>query len=322
MFRAWSLAVMMSVAGLGAAAQKAAIVPPDAKLEKVAGDCKFTEGPAADKDGNVYFTDSPNHRIMVVRADGKVEVWHKKSQDANGMRFDAKGRLHACCGEDGARAVVRWDTSAPNGKAVILADRYNDKRLTAPNDLCIDHQGRIYFTDPCYGRKPKDGQEKFAVYRIEADKGEPIPNKVTRVIDDVAMPNGIAISPDQKTLYIADNVPGKKGPHTLIAYDLAADGSCKRRGVLHDFGERRGIDGMVVDTDGNIYATAESGDKTGVYIFSPAGKQLGFIRTPETATNCTFGGRDLRTLYITAGRSMYKIGVNATGFLVYPPLPK
>jgi gluconolactonase len=292
------------------------LIPAGAKLEKVAGDCKFTEGPAADSDGNVFFTDSPSNRIMVLRPDGKVEVWNSKSQDANGMRLDAKGRLVACCGEDGARAVRRYEK---DGSVTVLAERYQGKKLTAPNDLCIDRQGRIYFTDPCYGRKPADGQEKFAVYRIDADKGEPIPNKLTRVIDDVAMPNGIAISPDDKTLYIADNVPGKKGPHTLIAYDIAADGSCKRRGVLHDFGERRGIDGMVVDTAGNIYATAESGDKTGVYIFSPAGKQLGFIRTPETATNCVFGDKDFKTLYITAGRSLYRIRTSAVGYLPFPP---
>lgn len=293
------------------------LIPATATLEKVAGDCRFTEGPAVDAEGNVFFTDSPSNRIMVVRPGGAVEVWHKQSRDANGMRFDARGRLHACCGEGGARAVVRFDKE---GKSTVVADKYNGKRLTAPNDLCIDRDGRIYFTDPCYGGKPKDGQEKFAVYRIEAEAGEPIPNKVTRVIDDVAMPNGIALAPDNKTLYIADNSPSAKGPHTLVAYDILPDGSCKRRAVLHDFGPRRGIDGMILDSQGNIYATAESGDKTGVYIFSPAGKQLGFIRTPETATNCTFGDRDLKTLYITAGRSLYKIRVNATGFLVYPPV--
>src|SRR5258705_122954 len=112
------------------------------------------------------------------------------------------------------------------------------------------------------------------------------------------MPNGIALAPDGKTLYVADNAPGRNGPHTLIAYDVLGDGTCKRRAVLHDFKERRGIDGMVVDSDGNIYATAESGDRTGVYIFSPTGEQLGFIRTPETATNCVFGDKDLKTLYI------------------------
>jgi dipeptidyl aminopeptidase/acylaminoacyl peptidase len=290
------------------------LVPAGAKVEKVAGDCKFTEGPAADAAGNVFFSDEPNNRIMVIRPGGKVEVWTNQSQATNGMRFDAKGRLHTCCSEAGARAVVRFDDA---GKTTIIADRFEGKRFNAPNDLVFDRHGRLYFTDPCYGRKPKDGIDKFAVYRIDADKGELIPNQVTRVIDDLAMPNGIAISPDNKTLYVADSFPGGGGPHQLVAYDLAEDGSCKRRAVLHDFGKRRGIDGMVVDTEGNIWATAETGDKTGVYIFSPKGKQLGFVPTPETATNCVFGDADRKTLYITAGRSVYRVRTDAAGWPEY-----
>jgi gluconolactonase len=293
-------------------ASAGAIVPDGVVVEKVAGGCKFTEGPAADADGNLFFTDSPRHQVLVLRAGGKVEIWDSNSGDANGMRFDAGGRLVACCGESGARAVIRY---AKDGKKEVLADSYNGKRLTAPNDLCFDGRGRIYFTDPCYGDRPKDGQEKYAVYRIEAEEGEPVPNKVTRVIDDVDTPNGIALSPDGKTLYVADSAPRKDGPHMLVAYDMRPDGSCKRRAVLHDFKESRGIDGMVVDTAGNIYATAGSAEQTGVYIFSPTGKQLGFLRTPETATNCTFGDRDRKTLYVTAGTSVYRVRLNATGHL-------
>jgi gluconolactonase len=303
-----ALALNFLLAGTGTS--DSAIVPEGAVVEKVAGGCKFTEGPAADADGNLFFTDSPRNLVLVLRPSGKVETWDSKSGDANGMRFDARGRLVACCGEGGARAVIRYDK---DGKKEVLADRYNGKRLTAPNDLCFDSQGRVYFTDPCYGKRPKDGQEKYAVYRIEAEEGEPVRNKVTRVIDDVDTPNGIALSPDGKTLYVADSAARKDGPHTLVAYDVRPDGACKRRAVLHDFKESRGIDGMVVDTAGNIYATAESGERTGVYIFSPVGKQLGFLRTPETATNCTFGDRDRKTLYITAGTSVYKVRLNATG---------
>lgn len=290
------------------------LIPKDAKVEKVTSGCKFTEGPAADADGNLYFSDEPNNRIMVVRPDGKAEVWEKDSKMANGMHFDAKGRLIVCCSEDGPRALIRFEK---DGKRTTLADKWDGKRFNAPNDLTVDNQGRVWFTDPCYGRKPKDGIDKYAVYRIEAENGEPIINKVTKVIDDVVMPNGICISPDQKTLYVADNAPGK-GPHTLIAYDIASDGTCKRRAVIWDFKDHRGIDGMRCDTAGNVWATAESGDKSGVYVISPKGEQLGFIRTPETATNCTFGDKDLKTLYITAGTSLYKVRVNATGFLVYP----
>src|SRR5262245_36581376 len=129
------------------------LIPPGAQLEKVASGCKFTEGPAADAAGNLFFTDSPQNRIMVLRPGGKLEVWTADSRDANGMRFDARGRLLACCGEDGARAVVRFEK---DGTRTVLADRYQGKRLTAPNDLCLDRRGRVYFTDPCYGRKPAD----------------------------------------------------------------------------------------------------------------------------------------------------------------------
>lgn len=186
------------------------IVPPNAKVTKVAGDCRFTEGPAADGEGNVFFTDSPRNRILVIRPDGKVEVWTDESGSANGMRFDAKGRLIGCCSESGARAVVRFTKER---KREILADRYAGNRFNAPNDLCFDRLGRIYFTDPCYGKKPTDGQEKFAIYRIGAKDGEPVVNEVTRVIDDVDTPNGIAISLDNKTLYVADSRSQERAAH-------------------------------------------------------------------------------------------------------------
>jgi gluconolactonase len=254
---------------------------------------------------------------MVIRPDGKAEVFNSDSGRANGMAFDSRGRLVACCaqGAGGARAVVRWEK---NGAKTVLAETFDGKRFNAPNDLTFDDRGRIYFTDPAYGSRPGDGQPRFSVYRIDAENGQAVPGKVTRVIDDVDTPNGIAISPDYKTLYVADNSARGSGPHTLLAYDIAADGTCKRRAVLHDFKDRRGIDGMRVDVAGNIWATAESGKLTGVYVFAPDGKQIGFIPTPETATNCTFGGPDLKTLYITAGKSVYKVRVNAAGFLPWP----
>jgi len=312
MFHCVSLLVLLAVTASGQAAD---LIPKDAKAEKVGSGCKFTEGPAGDADGNLFFSDSPNNRIMVLRPDGKLDVWDKDSKSANGMCFDAQGRLVVCCSQLGARAVLRHEK---DGKRTVLADQYQGQRFNAPNDLTFDKQGRIYFTDPCYGNKPKDGIEKFAVYRINAERGEPLPGKVTKVIDDVVRPNGVCISPDNKTLYVADSNPGKQGPHLLVAYDVGGDGSCKRRTVLWDFKEGRGIDGMRCDTAGNIWATAGTGDKTGVYVFSPQGEQLGFLQTPETATNCTFGGKDLKTLYITAGTSLYKVRVNAVGFLPFP----
>jgi len=299
----------------GATAKKRSIIPPGAALTRVATGAEFAEGPAADAQGNVYFSDSPANRIWVYTASGKLHVFTDRSRNANGMMFDARGRLVTCNaqGKGGGRSVTLYQK---NGKVTVLADRYRGKRLNSPNDLCIDRRGRIYFTDPRYGEGDDLEQDKMAVYRLEKN------GALTRVIDDLEVPNGILISRDNKTLYVADNSPRDGGPRTLVAYAVSRKGEVKRRGVVFDLAPERGIDGMAMDTRGNIYAAAGSGKKSGVYLISPKGKQLGFIPTPETATNCTFGGKKLDTLYITDDKSLYRIRLNATGQLVYPPLPK
>lgn len=287
------------------------ILAPGAKVERVATGCRFTEGPAADALGNVYFSDCPNNRIMVYRPDGSSGVWKNGTRGANGMLFDAQGRLVTCNSQlapDG-RTVTRFE---PDGKITVLAARYRGRKLNSPNDLAIDGAGRIYFTDPRYGETGDLEQDRMAVYRIEKD------GELTRVIDDLQVPNGILIAPDERTLYVADNSPREGGNRTLVAYDILPDGKVRRRRVLHDFGAGRGVDGMALDTRGNIYATAGTGEQTGVYVFSPEGKQLAFIRTPETATNCTFGGPGLKTLYITAGESLYRVPTLMQGRLVHP----
>lgn len=287
------------------------LTAPGAKLEKIASGCKFTEGPAWDGKGNLYFSDGPNNRIMVYREGGRAKVWKTNARSANGMLFDARGRLITCNSQQGAggRTVTRYEK---NGKVTLLAERYQGKKLNSPNDLAIDREGRIYFTDPRYGELDGMEQDKQAVYRIEEG------GKLTRVIDDVQVPNGILITPDNKTLYVADNSPNEGENRTLIAYNIARDGKVTRRKVLYDLEKERGMDGMVLDVDGNIYATAGLKDKTGVYVFSPTGKLLQFIRTPETACNCTFGGKDLKTLYITAETSVYRIRMQKKGWLLYP----
>lgn len=309
-----ALAVCLA-AGTGGEAKKKSIIPDGAKAVRVATGAEFSEGPAADAAGNVYFSDSPANRIWVYTAGGELKVHNDRSRNANGMVFDGRGRLVTCNaqGKGGGRSVTLYQKT---GTVVVLADKYQGKRLNSPNDLCVDKQGRIYFTDPRYGPADDLEQDKMAVYRIEKN------GTLTRVIDDVEVPNGILISRDNKTLYVADNSPEPNGPRTLIAYSISGKGAVKRRKVLYDLAPDRGIDGMVMDTRGNIYATAGSGEKTGVYIISPQGKLRGFIPTPETATNCTFGGKKLDTLYITAGKSLYRIRLNATGRLVYPKLPR
>lgn len=289
------------------------IIPAGARLERVFQGAAFAEGPAADAAGNVFFSDCPNNRILVYRPDsGRTDVWREPSGRANGMNFDAQGRLVVCCdGKDGGRAAVQ--RYAADGSVITLASHYNGKKLNGPNDLCFDQAGRIYFTDPRYGYKGDLEQECMAVYRIELD------GSLTRVIDDMETPNGILITPDDRTLYIVDHNPEPGGARTLLAYDLDEEGTWRRRGVLHDFGDGYGGDGMVLDVAGNIYVTAGADEAAGVYIFSSSGEQLGFIPTGEIAGNCTFGGPDLRTLYIAASSSLYRIELSVPGQLTYPP---
>ncbi|MEZ4712534.1 MAG: SMP-30/gluconolactonase/LRE family protein [Caldilineaceae bacterium] len=287
-------------------------IPVNARLQRLFDGCAFAEGPAADADGNVYFSDCPNNRILVYRpAIGQTEVWQEPSLRANGMNFDAQGRLVVCCDgkDDGARAVRRYEA---DGSITTLASHFNGKKLNAPNDLCFDSQGRIYFTDPRYGYKHDVEQECMAVYRIELD------GALTRVIDDMQTPNGILITPDDRTLYIVDHNPEPGGARTLLAYDVDAAGVWQQRATLADFGDGYGGDGMVLDVDGNIYLTAGEGDKAGVYIIAPDGEHIGFIATGEIPGNCTFGGPELRTLYIAASSSLYAIELNIPGQLTYP----
>jgi gluconolactonase len=303
------------------------IVPAGSHVERVARAeaaqaTPFTEGPAY-KDDHLYFTDTNNSRILRVHAGQQgalprvPEIFREPSGRANGLEFDSAGRLLACegGGSGGQRRVTRTEH---NGMVTILADRYEGKRLNSPNDLAVDAKDRIYFTDPRYGDRSDLELDKESVYRIDSN------GKLTRVIADVQRPNGIAVSTDQKTLYVVDNHQGKDGARKVYGYALRPDGSAGARRLIHDFGTGRGGDGMCLDNEGNIYVAAglnggfsaaqDDSVKAGVYIFSPRGKALGFIPIPEdSVTNCTFGDRDLRTLYITAGTSLWKIRLNARG---------
>jgi gluconolactonase len=303
-----ALALLLAVGLI--AADENPIVPPGAKLEKVWGEGSFTEGPAYGPDRCVYFSDIGNRIMKYDPATGKTTVYREPSGRANGLDFDAQGRLVACEGANtgGNRRVSITDK---DGKVRTLADRWQGKRFNSPNDLTIDTKGRVYFTDPRYvGDEPREIPTE-SVYRIDPD------GTVTQIITDVQKPNGIILAPDMKTLYLADNNP--TGNRHLLAFALKPDGTVGPKRVLHDFGKGRGIDGMCVDVKGNIYATAGTGKAAGVYVFSPEGKQLAFIPTPEDPTNCVFGGKDRKTLYITAGKSLYRIRLKIEGFAVYWP---
>ena len=299
-----------------------------AKLETAAS-VAFTEGPAYHSDGSVYFSESVTDRIMRFvpsrgnSADMATHTFRQPSGLANGLAFDQQGRLLACegAGRGGNRRVTRTEL---DGRITVLADSYMGKRLNSPNDLDIDAKGYIYFTDPRYGDRSDMELDKEGVYRIDPS------GKLVRVIDDLERPNGIAVSPDQRTLYVVDNNPILHGSRKIYAFNLEPDGSVENRRVIYDFGDSRGGDGMCLDSGGNLYIAAglntpappaEGGPaKGGIYVMSPAGKQIDFIAIPEDAvTNCTFGDPDLKTLYITAGKTLFRIRLNVRGHLLWPP---
>ena len=288
-------------------------LPAEPKLEKLWSDGEFTEGPAYGPGGAVYFSDIGNRIMRFDTASGKTVEYRNPSGRANGLKFDAKGRLVACEGANtgGNRRISITET---DGTVRTLADRWTGKRFNSPNDLAIDRKGRVYFSDPRYVGDEKREIDTQNVYRVDPD------GTVTQLITDVQKPNGMLIAPDGKTLYVADSNP--KGVQQLLAYPLHEDGTVGPKKVLHDFGKGRGIDGMCCDAKGNIYGAAGSEKTSGIYVFDPEGKQLGFLPVPETVTNCCFGDRDHKTLYVTAGKSLYRVRLNVEGHALYWPEAK
>jgi gluconolactonase len=290
----------------------------------------FLEGPAADAAGNVFFSDIAGNRILKRDAKGAVTTFRADSGRTNGNCFDARGRLISCEGGEqgpGRRRIVRTDMTT--GGITVLTDRYDGKRYNSPNDCCVDGKGRVWFTDPRYGADRSDLEmDVEAVYRIDQE------GEVKRVLTqkEIDRPNGIAVAPDDKTLYVIDSHPKEGGNRKVWAFDLDADGSLSRQRVVYDFGKGRGGDGMRVDVKGNLWVAAglntprgnpgESLDvPAGVYVISPEGKLLGRIPIPEDlVTNLAFGGPERKTLYVTAGRTLYRSPVNVSGHAVYPPL--
>jgi gluconolactonase len=269
---------------------------------------KVTEGPAWDGTG-LLFTRIQQSRIMRYDpATNAVSVWRENTNCANGMTFDAEGRLYACEGGEtpDARRVVRYES---DGSVTVLADSFEGKRLNIPNDIVVDPEGSIWFTDPFYesaaGPWSADRSEKDldhdSVYRLD-----PRPDgsySINRVTFDTTRPNGLLFSLDYKTLYVAQSGREKTEFRQLRAYPIKADKSLGTPEILHDFGENRGIDGMRLDTEGNIIATAGwelGGPGPLIYVFSPSGEVIETHPVPCTRpTNCAFGGDDLTTLYVT-----------------------
>ena len=323
----WSLVGAMALAVVTAPPAEAQAVERDPRGVFATGELEllwsggfFLEGPAMGPDGFLYFSDitatassgmQAGHIWRFDPATGTATIFRSPSGQSNGLLFDLEDRLVAALGADfGGRAVVRTDMTS--GRSVIVAGLYEGRRLNSPNDLTIDEQGRIYFTDPRYvGQEPMD-QPVMGVYRIDPD------GSLTRVVDQAGRPNGILVSPDQTTLYVSSvETPGWSGDNALLAFDLGRDGSVRNGRVLVDMGNDLGPDGMAIDVNGNIYATRPA-SAPGVYVYSPEGEELAFVRTPELPTNATFGrGTYAHTLFITAGPSLFSIRTSVEGH--HPP---
>ncbi len=306
------------------------IFAPGARLEKLFEGGHLTEGVAAAPDGTMFFSDitftteagmQAGHIMRFDPQTGRSTVYRSPSGMSNGLKFDAAGRMVAAEGADyGGRRITRTDLKT--GKATILAGMFEGRPFNSPNDITIDLQGRIYFSDPRYlGHEPLE-QPVMAVYRLDPN------GSVHRIITDAGKPNGVAVSPDQKTLYVVTNddghlgfdrmpkgTPARKGRMELNAYDLKADGTATFRRQLVNYAPEDGPDGLVCDTEGNLYVAVRNEKRYGVSVYSPEGKEIAYLATPERPTNTGSGrGPEASTLYITAGGSLYRIKTLKTGY--------
>jgi len=272
------------------------IVDPHTQVKKLSGGFSFTEGPAADQQGNVFFTDQPNNKIYKWTVDGKLLIFHDDCGRANGLFFDGNGNLLSC--SDLKNELWSFDKL---GYPTVLVSGYQNKRLNGPNDLWIHPNEGIYFTDPLYprsywtdreGKMLQDGQH---VYYLSPDR-----QSLIRVTTDLEQPNGIIGTPDGKLLYIADIKAGK-----TYSYKILPDGTLTDKKLFAPMGS----DGMTIDSKGNIYLTGK-----GVTVFDPRGNKLGNIPIDARWTaNVCFGGKDRKTLFITASESLFSIPMKVKG---------
>jgi gluconolactonase len=273
----------------------AGILAPGAAVEKLADDFIFTEGPTSDADGNVYFVDQNNNRIMEYDTAGHLTTFMQPSGYSNGMTYDGHGHLIAAADEKNEM----WSIDIATKKVTVLFDSYEGKLLNGPNDVWVQPTtGRIYFTDPYYPRTwwhrgPKENPETVYVY-------DPGTKKLTRVIDDMVQPNGIIGTPDGKRLYVAD-IRGRK----TFVYDINDDGTLGNKTLFCESGS----DGMTIDNEGNVYLSSGRA----VQVYDKAGQHLGAIAVPEVPANVCFGGKDMQTLFITARTGFYAVKTQVKG---------
>jgi gluconolactonase len=270
------------------------VVAPGAKLEKLAGGFAFTEGPTCDANGNVFFTDQPNDRILEWSTDGKLSTFMQPSGRANGMMFDANGNLIACADEHNQL----WSI-APDKSVTVLVTNFEGKYLNGPNDVWVAPNGGMYISDPFYKRNWWD-HTTMALTNEEVFYLSPDRKSLVRVTDDLKKPNGITGTPDGKNLFVSDIQANQ-----TWRYDIQPDGSLTNKTFICALGS----DGMTIDADGNLYLTGH-----GVTVFDKAGKQIDHIDINEPWTaNVSFGGKDHQTLFITASKSLYSIRLNVKG---------
>ena len=277
------------------------LIGRNAKLDKIAGDFGFTEGPVWDDSGFLYVSDEEKNKIYRVFLDGRKEEVVSLG-DPDGSTYDRQHRLIDCASV--LRAII---AVTPDGKYTVLADRYEGKKFNSPNDVIIGPDGAMYFTDPTLDLVKGERQETpfQGVYRLD-DKGE-----VRLLTKDLTQPNGLAFSPDGRHFYVDDSER-----RNIRTYDVAADGSLTNEKIFGDEpgGPHEGVpDGIRVDTKGNLYITGPKG----IWIWDPQGHHLGTIEMPEQPANLTWGDKDFKTLYITATTSVYRLRTKARGFVPY-----
>jgi gluconolactonase len=305
------------------------LLAPEACITVAARVC-LLEGPAFDSRGNLFFSDIYGNCIYRMTVDGTVSIFRADSGRTNGNTFDTQGRLISCegaeFGPNGRRRVVRTDMET--GHVEVLTERYEGRRYNSPNDVVADCHGRIWFTDPFYGAD-RTGLEMDdeAVYCIDAAM------RVTRVLSQphIERPNGLAITPDGRTLYIVDSHTRPGGNRKIWALSVAANGVLSSQRLIFDFGRGRGGDGLRLDEQGNLWVAAgillprhagETADvSAGIYVISPQGNLLGHIPIPEdVCTNLAFGGPERKTLHVTAGKTVFQVPLAVSGQVLPPPL--
>ena len=289
------ISLLFSVSFVADAQKNKSIIASGAKVELLADGFSFTEGPAVDKKGNVYFTDQPNDRILVWSVDGKLSTFGNFGR-ANGMYFDKNGRLLSCSDMDNEI----WSIAMDGSHSVLVAD-FGGRKLNGPNDLWLHPKnGGIYFTDPLYRRNywtrdPAMQQEGEYVYYLKPDR-----KTIVKADTDLKKPNGIVGSPDGKKLYVADI-----GDSKTYVYDIQPDGTLSNKKLFCTMGS----DGMTIDNQGNVYLTGN-----GVTVFNAKGEKIEHIPVEARWTaNVCFGGKDMKTLFITASQYFYGLRMNVKG---------